>query len=245
MTEAAPAEPRAKPLLARLAPAALIAAALAAFFAFDLNRYFDLETFRQNREALQAWVDANPALSIGAFIALYTGLVAISFPGASIMTIAGGYLFGLAKGAAAVVVAATLGACIVFLAAKYAFGDFFAARAGGFAKRMEEGFKKDELNYMFVLRLMPVFPFWAVNIGAGLVGVSFRNFFIGTLLGIVPGSFVYASIGAAAVAAFDAGEELSLSGVFLKPAVLLPVVGLSLLALAPVVYRRFFRTRTA
>ena len=222
----------------RALPLIIIAAALAAFFALGLQRYFTLDALRDNRETLRSWVETNPLQAMGIFLAAYTAAVAISFPGASILTIFGGFLFGLWPGTPLIVIAATLGATIVFLAARSALGDMLSKRAGGFAKRMEEGFRKGELSYMFVLRLAPIFPFWAVNIAAGLMGVSLRNFLIGTFFGIIPGSFVYASIGAAAGAAFDAGEDISLSGVLLKPETLTPIIGLIVLALIPVLIKR-------
>ena len=223
----------------RVLPILLIAIALSLFFAFGLHRYFTLETLRENRDALSAWVNASPALAIGLFILAYAAAVAISFPGASILTVFGGFLFGLWPGVPVVVIAATIGATVIFLAAKTALGDFLSDRAGGFVKNMEQGFHQNELNYMFVLRLVPVFPFWAINIAAGLLGVSFRNFLIGTLFGIIPGSFVYISIGAAAGSAFDAGKDVSLSGILFQPQTLLPIIGLIVLALIPIALKRF------
>ena len=223
----------------RLLPLILIAAALVAFFALGLQRYFSIDTLRENREALNAWVAADPMLALGVFVLIYAGAVAISFPGASILTVFGGFLFGLWPGVPAIVIAATIGATLIFLAAKTALGDMLAKRASGFVKRMENGFREDELSYMFLLRLVPAFPFWAVNIAAGVIGVSLRNFVVGTSLGIIPGSFVYASIGNAAGAAFDAGEDVALSGILTQPSVLAPLVGLTLLALLPIVLKRF------
>ncbi|MEZ5894108.1 MAG: VTT domain-containing protein [Parvularculaceae bacterium] len=234
MTEAA-ARPS---VLKRAAPLVAVAAALVLFFAFGLNRYFTLDALRDNRDTLRGWADASPFLAMGAFVAVYAAAVAISFPGASILTIFGGFLFGLWRGTPLIVIAATLGATLVFLAARSALAEPLSARAGGFAKKMEEGFREGELSYMFILRLAPVFPFWAVNIGAGLLGVSLRNFLVGTFFGIIPGTFVYASIGAAAGAAFDAGENVTLGGVLLKPETLLPIAGLIVLALIPVLLKR-------
>jgi uncharacterized membrane protein YdjX (TVP38/TMEM64 family) len=219
-------------------PLIVIAAALAAFFALGLHRYFTLDALRDNREALRAWVANDPLLASALFFIAYAAAVAISFPGASILTIFGGYLFGLWIGTPLIVFAATLGATIIFLAARTALSDYLSKRAGGLAKRMEKGFREGELSYMFILRLAPVFPFWGVNIAAGLLGVSLRNFVIGTFFGIIPGSFVYASIGAAAGAAFDAGEDISLAGVLLKPETLTPIAGLIVLALIPVFLKR-------
>lgn len=232
-----PASPAAQ--FKRFLPILVIAMALGLFFALGFHRYFTLETLRENREALQMWVDASPGRAIGIFILAYAAAVAISFPGASILTVFGGFLFGLWPGVPVVVLAATIGAAIIFIAAKTALGDFLSNRAGGFVKSMEKGFHENELNYMFVLRLVPVFPFWAINIAAGLVGVSFRNFLIGTFFGIIPGSFVYISIGAAAGAAFDAGDDVSLSGILFQPQTLLPIIGLIILALIPIALKRF------
>ncbi len=231
-------------LVWRLGPLLAIALALLLFFALGLQRYFSLEALRANRETLNAWVEANPAIAIAAFMAVYAGAVAISFPGASIMTVFGGFLFGLWPGVPVIVIAATLGATVVFLAAKTALGDDLRKRASGLVRRMEEGFRQDELNYLFFLRLAPVFPFWAVNIGAGVLGVRLRNFLIGTFFGIIPGSFVYASIGNAAAAAFDAGQDVTLQGVLLRPEVLLPFIGLAALALLPILLKRL-RPRSA
>ena len=231
--------PEAKPLTARLFPLLIVAVALGGFFALGLHRYFTLDTLRENRDALQAWVDASPLIAMGIFVAIYAGAVAISFPGASILTIFGGFLFGLFPGVLLIIVAATLGATAIFLAAKTALGDLLSDRAGGFVKRMEAGFRENELSYMFLLRLVPVFPFWAINIAAGLIGVSTRSFVLGTFFGIIPGSFVYTSIGNAAGAAFDAGEDVSLSGILFQPTTLLPIIGLALLALLPIILRRF------
>lgn len=230
-----------KGALSRLAPVLVIGAALGAFFALGLDQYFTIETLRENRQALNARVAANPLVAMGLFLVAYAGAVAISFPGASILTIFGGFLFGLWPGVPLIVVAATLGALIVFFAAKSALGDLFRKRAAGFAARMEDGFRKDEMSYMFLLRLVPVFPFWAVNIAAGLLDVRTRNYLIGTMLGIIPGSFVYASIGAAAGAAFDAGEDVTLSGILTRPETLIPLFGLAALAVIPIVVRRFSR----
>lgn len=223
----------------RVAPIAVIALALALFFVLGLHRYFSLDTLRENRETLRAWVEGSPVLAVLIFMAVYASAVAISFPGASILTVFGGFLFGLWPGVPAVIIAATIGAYIVFLASKTALGDVLLKRAGGFIKKMETGFHEDELSYMFLLRLVPVFPFWAINIAAGVLGVSARNFLIGTLFGIIPGSFVYTSIGNAAGAAFDAGEDVSLSGILFKPETLLPIIGLAALALLPVLLKRF------
>ncbi|MEM8937072.1 MAG: TVP38/TMEM64 family protein [Pseudomonadota bacterium] len=228
--------------LKRAAPLVLAGAALVIFFALDLQQYLSLEALREHRVSLQEAVQSSPFQSLLIFIGVYALLVAISFPGSSIMTIVGGFLFGLWPGLPAVVIAATLGATLIFLAARTALGDLFAKRASGFATRMERGFRENELSYMLLLRLIPVFPFWAINIAAALVNVSLRNFVIGTGVGIIPGAFVYASIGNAAGAAFDAGDDVTLTGVLTQPATILPILGLAILALLPIILKRFSKT---
>lgn len=225
--------------LSRFLPLFFMVAGLVAFVAFDLDRFFSLDTLRDNRAALKAWVSASPLFALGVFMLIYAAAVAISFPGASILTVFGGFLFGMVAGVPAIVFSATIGALIVFLAARTAAGDFFRARAKGFLSQMEKGFRESELSYMLILRLAPVFPFWAVNIGAGALGVSVRNYLIGTFFGIIPGSVVFASIGNAAGAAFDAGQNVSLSGILLKPTTLLPLAGLAALAMLPIILKRF------
>lgn len=225
--------------LMRWLPLVIIAGALAAFFALGWHKYFSIDVLRDNRQALTEWVAANRLMAVGLFMAAYAAAVAISFPGASILTVFGGFLFGMWVGVPAIVTAATVGALIIFLAAKTALGDGLTKKAGGFVKSMEQGFRDDELSYMFLLRLAPVFPFFAVNIAAGLIGVSTRNFLIGTFFGIIPGTAVYASIGNAAGAAFDAGEDVPLTGILTQPSTLFPIIGLIVLAIIPIVAKRF------
>ena len=242
-TTQTPAAPGAAPapLWKRLLPLGVVAVALAAFFGLGLQRYFTLDALNENQAALRGYVGDHPVLAVLAFMALYAGAVAISFPGAGFLSIFAGFLFGLWVGTVAVVIAATIGATIIFLAARGALADSLRSKAGGAVAKMREGFERDELSYMFVLRLIPAFPFFVVNIAAGVIGVSTRNYVLATLVGIVPGSFVYVSIGNGFRAAIEAGGEANadaLKGALLQPAVLLPIVGLIVLALIPVAYKR-------
>lgn len=230
--------------LKRLLPVAVILLALAAFFALDLDRFFTIETLRENREFLRAHVEANYAAAIIAFILAYTAATAISVPGASALTIFGGFLFGLWAGTGAVIIAATTGAFVVYSVARTSFGDRLRGRASGFLARMEAGFKENELSYMFLLRLVPIFPFWAINVAAGLLNVRPRNFLIGTLFGMIPGTFVYVSIGHGLGSVFDAGQDISLSGVLFRPETLIPILGLAALAAAPIILKRVKRSRS-
>ncbi len=151
--------------------------------------------------------------------------------------VVGGYLFGLWLGAAASVIGATLGAIAVFLAARTALADFLRAKTGGALKRMEDGFRRDAFSYLLVLRLVPIFPFWLVNLVPAFCGVPLRTYALATLIGIVPGSFVFASVGSGLGALLDRGETPDLKIVF-QWNILLPILGLALLALLPVIVKK-------
>lgn len=230
----------ARGLLRRLAGPLVILLALVAFFALDLDRYFSLDALEEHRDSLRAFVQDHRLAALIAFIATYVAATSISVPGASILTIFGGFLFGLWLGTAAVVTGATLGATVIFLITRTAFGDVLRSRASGFIKRMEEGFREDAFAYLFTLRMIPVVPFWALNIVPGVLGVKLRDYVLATFLGIIPATFVYVSIGNGIDAVFEAGERPTLSGVLLKPEIILPIAGLVLLALLPIVYKRIF-----
>lgn len=229
----------------RILPLAALILALTAFLALDLDRFMTIEALRNNRAVLSQWVESNYYLTLALFILAYAAATAISIPGASILTIFGGFLFGLWAGTLAVIVAATAGAFIVYLVANSSVGSSFRSRASGLLARMKAGFRDNELSYMFLLRLVPVFPFWAVNIAAGLFSVKPRTFLLATFFGMIPGSFVYVSVGNGVGAIFDAGGDVTLSGMFLQPQILLPILGLSALAAAPILLKLRRQDRTA
>lgn len=226
--------------MTRLWPLAVIALALAAFFYFGLNQYFTLDALRENRVALQDFVAQNYWQAIAIFVVVYALAVAMSFPGASFMTIVGGFLFGL-WGTIPTVIAATIGATGIFLIARSALGESLRKAAGGYVERFEQGFKEGEFSYLLTLRLIPAFPFWVVNIVPALLNANLAKYVAATGLGIIPGTFVFTSIGNGAGAAFDAGQDVKLTGVMTQPEILLPILGLILLSLIPVVYRRFIK----
>ncbi|MFN0042673.1 MAG: TVP38/TMEM64 family protein [Alphaproteobacteria bacterium] len=234
---ASSAEIRRHPLR-RWFPLVALLGALAAFHALGLGRHLGFDVFAAHREALMAWVAAGPMRAALAFVALYALAVAISLPGGAILTIAGGFLFGLHWGTVYSVVGATLGASVLFLATRSAVGGLLRARASPFLARMEAGFRENALSYLLVLRLVPLFPFWLVNLVPAFLGVPLRVFVIGTVFGIVPGTFVFTSIGVGLGAVFDAGGTPDASILF-SAEILVPILGLAALALAPVLYKRW------
>ncbi len=235
-----PSEKTRKTGWTRFWPLAVLALGFALFFVFDLQRFATLDTLRDNRAALSQWVAAHYLLAIVIFIGAYALMAAFSLPGALAATLTGGFLFGTWVGGAATVVGATIGASILFIAARSALADLLRAKAGAAIARMEEGFKKDAFNYLLFLRLVPVFPFWLVNLAPAFLGVPLRTFVVATFFGIIPGTFVFASLGAGLGVIFDAGGTPDLH-VLAKPEVIGPLLALALLSLVPILYRRFRR----
>ncbi len=227
--------------LVRFAPIVIIAGLLALAVAFRVHERISLAALRENRAALEAFVAAHLVLALGAYMLAYALVVAISLPGALFLTLAGGYLFGTWLGGGATVIAATIGATAIFIAARTAFGDALRARAEGWLGRFESGFRKNAFNYLLALRLFPGAPFFVVNLAPAFLGVSLRDYFLATLIGIVPGTLVYASVGDGLRAAFDAGQagDPAAAGraLLFSPSVIGPIIGLAALALAPVIVR--------
>ncbi|PIW27601.1 MAG: hypothetical protein COW30_09910 [Rhodospirillales bacterium CG15_BIG_FIL_POST_REV_8_21_14_020_66_15] len=226
----------------RLVPLAVLAVAMALFFVFDLHTYVSFEALKTHRAAVLDYYARHQVLTILLFGAAYTVVVALSIPGAVWMTLLGGFVFGTVPGAAVVVVAATLGSLIVFLAARYAIGDLLYKKAGPFVRRMEEGFQKNAFSYLMFLRLVPVFPFWLVNLVPAFLNVGATVFVVATVLGIAPGTVVFSSVGSGLGAVLDRGGVPDLSIVF-EPHIMGPLLGLAVLALVPVILRRFKERR--
>jgi uncharacterized membrane protein YdjX (TVP38/TMEM64 family) len=226
-----------KPLWKRLLPLGIIGAALAVFFALGGPDYVSMDSLRDNREFLSGLVANNFVLVMLGFIATYAVLVAISFPGAGFLSIFGGFLFGTLTGGFANVIGATIGATSIFLAARYAFGDALSKKAGPYMQKFEKGLKENELSYLFILRLIPAFPFFIVNIVPALFDVKIRNYMLSTFFGIIPGALVYASVGAGVGVIFDSGGEANLAGLMFQPKVFGPILGLIALSLLPIIYK--------
>ena len=221
----------------RAAPIAALVIGLGAFFAFGLDDYFTLEALKEHRGVLREWVTAHGIAAGLVYAAVYALAISLSIPGGLILTVAGGFLFGPYWATVYVVVGATIGSTVVFLAARYALADFLRAKAGSALAKMEAGFNEHPKSYLFVLRLIPLFPFWLVNIVPAFLGVSLGNYVIATLFGIIPATFVYALVGDGAGAVLDQGQDLDLRIIF-EPRFIWPIVGLAALALLPVVYNK-------
>lgn len=219
------------PLLVLLCLAALA-------YAAGLHRHLTWAALAANQATLAAWVAAHPLAAPLAAAALYAAAVALSLPGAVILTLACGLLFGAALGGAVALLGATSGAVAVFLIARHAFADLLARRFGTLAARLRPGLERDGFAYLLALRLIPAFPFWLVNLAPALAGMRLAPFAAATFLGIMPAAFVYAGIGAGLGEALAAGRQPDL-GTILTPGVLAPLLGLAILALLPVAWRHW------
>ncbi len=228
--------------LKRFLPLVAIAAGALAFFALGGGDYVSLQRLADNRDALQAWTAERPWLAGAGYVLAYTLATAFSLPVGTVLTLAGGFVFGTLMGGALTVVGATIGAALVFLAARSAFADYFRDRLGDSVRKLRDKFEADAFSYILALRLAPVFPFVVVNVAPALAGVKLRDFVAATFLGIIPGTFVYASVGAGLDAIFAEGGAPDLQAIF-KWEVALPLALLALLALAPIVYKRIKRAR--
>lgn len=225
----------------RYLPLIVIAAALGAFLALGGARQLELASLTARYDVMTTFVASNRILAGAIFIAAYACLVAISFPGAWALTVIGGLLFGTLFGGSLAVVGATIGATAIFLAAKTAFADTLKQKAGPRIARLREGFEANAASYLLTLRLVPVFPFFLINIAAGIFGMRIVPYVLATALGIIPGTFVYASVGAGAGAIVEQGGEIAVGGLLLQPKVILPILGLVLLSLLPVIAKKFRR----
>ena len=216
---------------------AIIAVALIG--AFTLRDYLSFETLRDNRDALLGFRDRNFAGLAALFVLTYVTIVAFSLPGAAVASVTGGFLFGLMAGTVLNVTAATIGAALIFLAARWGLGATLTARleaSEGKLKSLKDGLRKTEIEVLFLLRLVPAVPFFVANLLPALVGVKFRNFLITTAIGIIPGALVFTSIGVGLGQVFDRGENPDLSLLW-EPHVIAPIIGLCALAALPIVIK--------
>ncbi|MDQ6969930.1 MAG: TVP38/TMEM64 family protein [Mariprofundus sp.] len=230
-------------MLKRIMPLLIVAAVLVLFFVFDLGRFLSFDALAQHRVLLLAWVDAHALLAPLLYVLLYIAVVAFSLPGGLLMTLCGGFFFGALAGGLYAVVGATLGATALFMIAKTSLGDYLLAKAGDMVRKMQQGFAEDALSYMFVLRLVPLFPFFIVNLVPAFLGVPLRTYLIATFFGIMPATFVYALTGSGLGSVLDQGEGVTLSGI-LTSEMLAALLALALLAVLPVLYKRFVNKAT-
>lgn len=253
-----------KSLARRLLPLLILGGIIALVFAMGWHKLLTPESLADHRVALKKLIGTNYIGVLLAYMAIYVAVVALSLPGALLLTIAGGFLFGWLVGGTATVIAATAGASIIFLIARTALGETLAARAGPWVIKLKDGFKDNALSYLLFLRLVPAFPFVVVNLVPAVLGVPLSTFVLGTFLGIIPGTFAFAFAGStlesllarqgaayeACKAKVAAGEKLvckldiDLSSLVSRE-LLLAFAALGVVALIPIVLKRLSARRAS
>lgn len=219
----------------KISIAIAIGLAIGAFFYFDLGRFLSLTALKENRDNLLAFTEANYAAAVGIFIVAYATVTGLSLPGAAILTLAGGFLFGAVFGTVFVNLGATTGATLAFLTARYLLRDTVEQKFGKWLGPFQEGFAKNAFSYLMTLRLIPLFPFFVVNLVSGLTRMNVGTYVAATALGIIPASFVYAYAGRQ-LGTINSLKEIA------SPNVIGAFVLLGLLALVPIVYKRVVAT---
>ena len=204
---------------------------------FILLRGIGWDSLARHQGQVTGWVSGHPIGSAVLFVAAYILTAALSLPQATVLTVAGGLLFGAVIGCALTVTGATIGACILLLAVRSAFARTLDHQHHRIPERVRDRLERDGFSYLLALRLVPLFPFWVVNLAAAVAGIRLTVFLPATLLGIVPASFVVSSIGAGVGTILAQGRTPDLSVIF-APRILLPLLGLAALSLLPVLFRR-------
>lgn len=208
--------------------------AVALFFFSGLSKYVTLASLKENQEALSCFAGKNRLAAAALFMALYIAQSALSLPGAAILSLAAGAIFGTAFGTIYAITAATIGAAIAFLVTRYLFHEAIQGKFGHRLAAINREMETAGLNYLLFLRLVPIFPFFLVNIAAGLTRMPLRTFIIGTLIGMIPGGFVYVNAGASLATMTNPADAAS-------PRVLSACALLGLFSLSPVIYKKFAR----
>ena len=238
----------------RWLPVAVIICLMVAAYGLGVHEHIRLQSIAANREELRHFIADNWPLALLIYVLVYACAIALSIPGATLLTIVGGLLFGWLTGAIAAIMAATAGATLIFLAARTSFEEALTRKAGGLVNRIQVGFTKDAFNYLLFLRLTPVFPFWLVNIAAALAQVRLKTFVGATILGIIPAGFALSFVGSGLDSLIDSQKlaydacvaqnpatscsfDLSVSRV-ITPQILVALAALGVAALIPVLAKR-------
>ena len=241
--------------LRRWLPIGLLVAVMGIGFSLGWHEHLSLSNLIRERQSLMAFVSDNLFLALAVYILIYAASVALSFPGASFLTIAGGFLFGWIIAGTATIFAATFGATAVFLAARSSLGAALKARAGPFISRLASGFRENAMSYLLFLRLTPVFPFWLVNIAPAIFHVPVGTYVAATLVGIIPGTFAFAFIGSGLDSVIEAQEAANPGcaaagncqldvGAFVTPELLAAFFALGIVSLIPVALKRIRSRRS-
>ena len=236
---------RSRSLAKRLIPVGLVGAGLAFGYLMGWHEYLDFNAFIENRERLAEYVQNNLLQASLIYVGVYIAAVAFSFPGASLLTIIGGFVFGWLLAGVLTAIAAPIGASIIYLVAKSAVGDFLVEKmkknAGPRIRQLAEGFQEDAFSYLLIIRLAPIFPFWVINIAPAIFNVPLRTYFAATAIGILPGTFAYTFLGEGIDSVVEAhqaaGTDLSVSDL-VTTEITAAFIALAVVAMIPPVIKK-------
>jgi uncharacterized membrane protein YdjX (TVP38/TMEM64 family) len=231
-------------LIGRFTPVAIVVVIVALLIHSGVLSHLSLRELRDSRGMLEGYVHEHPVLSLLAYAGVYVAGVTLSLPVPLMFTLTGGFLFGPWVGGIAAAISCSTGGAAAFLISRLAVGDALERSAGPHMRAIEEGIKQDAFFYLLTLRLIPVTPFWLVNVVAGLLSIRLSTFFIATVLGIFPASMIYAGIGSDLGGLFDSGAAPHLRDL-ITPQIALPLAGLALLSVLPILYHQFRARRAA
>ncbi|MDY6843099.1 MAG: TVP38/TMEM64 family protein [Thermodesulfobacteriota bacterium] len=209
----------------------VVLVAIGAFFYFDLGKFLTLESLKANRDSLMAFYSNHMLVFVGGYIMIYILQTALSLPGAAILTLAGGAIFGVVMGTIYVNIGATTGSVLAFLLSRTLLRDWVVRKFGNRMEAIDNGLQESGLSYLLFLRLVPLFPFFLINLACGITGMSIKTYILGTMIGILPGSLVYANAGASLATINNLGQVAS-------PRVLISFSILGLFALVPTLYKK-------
>jgi len=243
------------PAKRRWIPLAVIVCLMIVVYAFGLHEQLSLQSIAAHREELRQFIADNWVLALLIYAVVYVIAVALSFPAAGFLTVIGGLLFGWLAGAITTIFAATTGATIIFLAARTSLEKVLERKSGPLLNKIREGFARDAFSYLLFLRLVPLFPFWLVNIASALAHLRLKTFVLATFLGIIPITIAFSFVGASFDSVIDAqkaAHEACLAqdgpaacpfdfsvGHLLTPQVLIALAALGLMALLPIGLKRW------
>jgi len=220
----------------------LIIVALVIYFS-GIYQWLTFEHLKAKHVVLKNFVASHFVLMVFSFLGVYILTTALSIPGALLLSLLGGYLFAQPLSTILVVIGATCGATLIFLAARTAIGDLLKKKAGPFLQKMEKGFKENAASYLLFLRLVPVFPFWLVNLAPAFFQIKLRTFIWTTVVGILPGSFVFTQAGRGLGAIFETQKEFSI-GTVLNLQVKIALIALGIFALIPILIKKIMKKKS-
>ena len=223
-------------LALRFGPAALFVGLAIAAYASGVVQNINLDELSLRRLTLEEFVAVKPVISALGYVALFTAAVAISLPLALILCLTGGFLFGALEAGALASIASTFGGTLMFLVSRTAIGDLLVRLAGPRIAKLREEAANDAFALILTIRLIPMMPFWLINVGAAVIGVPLRTFFLATAVGVAPSCFIYASLGSGLGSLFDQGVKPS-GALLLEPRVIVPLAALCLLGVLPLGWR--------